>query len=91
MGVAELLLRGNGGEPVDFARTIFSHGVAELPPNRLDFEARALETTVPVLGSARTVRVTEESGKLRIHIVGGSASERVRHSLTETVRHNLQA
>jgi hypothetical protein len=32
MHVAELLLLGAGGEPVDFARTIVSHGVAELPP-----------------------------------------------------------
>jgi hypothetical protein len=31
--VAELPLQGAGGEPVDFARTIVSHGVAELPPN----------------------------------------------------------
>jgi 3-methyladenine DNA glycosylase/8-oxoguanine DNA glycosylase len=87
MGVAELPLRGSGGEPVDFGRTIVSHGVAELAPNRLDFEARALESTVAVLGGARTVRVTEESGKLRIHIVGVSASERMRDSLTKTVRH----
>jgi hypothetical protein len=36
MRVADLLLRGAGGEPVDFARTIVSHGVAELPPNRVD-------------------------------------------------------
>ncbi len=38
--VADLPLRGAGGEPVDFARTIVSHGVAELPPNRVDLEAR---------------------------------------------------
>jgi 3-methyladenine DNA glycosylase/8-oxoguanine DNA glycosylase len=49
--VADVPLRGAGGEPVDFARTIASHGVAELPPNRLDLEARerardALTTTV---------------------------------------------
>ena len=31
--VAELPLVGAGGEPVDFARTIVSHGVAELPPS----------------------------------------------------------
>jgi hypothetical protein len=73
MGVAELPLRGSGGEPVDFGRTIVSHGVAELAPNRLDFEARALESTVAVLGCARTVRVTEKSGQLRIHIVGGQS------------------
>jgi 3-methyladenine DNA glycosylase/8-oxoguanine DNA glycosylase len=85
MRVAELPLRGSGGEPVDFARTIVSHGVAELPPNRLDFEARALESTVAVLGGARTVRVTEDSGRLRVQIVAGSASERVRDSLTKTI------
>jgi hypothetical protein len=32
--VADLPLRGAEGEPVDFARTIISHGVAELPSNR---------------------------------------------------------
>jgi hypothetical protein len=30
--VAELPLKGAGGEPVDFARTMVSHGVAELRP-----------------------------------------------------------
>jgi 3-methyladenine DNA glycosylase/8-oxoguanine DNA glycosylase len=35
------------GEPADFARTIVSHGVAELPPNHVDLEARTLETAVP--------------------------------------------
>jgi hypothetical protein len=52
MRVADLLLRGAGGEPVDFARTIASHGVAELPPNRIDLAARTLETTLPVPGGA---------------------------------------
>jgi len=48
--VAEIPLRGAGGEPVDFARTIVSHGVAELPPNRVDLETRTLETTLPIPG-----------------------------------------
>jgi 3-methyladenine DNA glycosylase/8-oxoguanine DNA glycosylase len=87
MRVAELPLRGSGGEPVDFTRTIVSHSVAELPPNRLDFEERALESTVEVLDGARTVRITEGRGRLRVQIVAGSASERVRDSLTKTVRH----
>lgn len=46
----ELPLVGAKGEPVDFARTIVSHGVAELPPNRLDLAGRALETTLPARG-----------------------------------------
>lgn len=41
-------LRGAGGEPVDLWRTIVSHGVADLPPNRIDEDARTLETTVAV-------------------------------------------
>jgi hypothetical protein len=34
----EIPLRGPKAEPVDFSRTIVSHGVAELAPNRVDFE-----------------------------------------------------
>jgi 3-methyladenine DNA glycosylase/8-oxoguanine DNA glycosylase len=80
MGVAELPLRGRGGEPVDFARTIVSHGVAELPPNRVDLAGRVLETTLPTRRSAQTVRITAEGKNLRIE---GSADPR----LTKTVAH----
>ena len=45
-------LRGPGGEPVDFPRLLASHGVAALPPNRIDEEAWTLETTLP-LGKVR--------------------------------------
>jgi hypothetical protein len=62
--VAEIPLVGAGGEPVDFARTIVSHGVAELSPNHVDLEARALETTLSIPGRARTVRLTHAGGKL---------------------------
>jgi 3-methyladenine DNA glycosylase/8-oxoguanine DNA glycosylase len=80
MRAAEVLLRGAGGEPVDFARTIVSHGVAELPPNRVDLAGRTLETTLPVRGGARTVRITAHGKKLRIE---GSADR----TLTKTVAH----
>jgi len=78
--VAQIPLIGAGGEPVDFARTIVSHGVAELPPNRVDLAGRAFETTLPVKRGARTVRVTERAGKLRIE---GSDDPQ----LTKTVAH----
>jgi 3-methyladenine DNA glycosylase/8-oxoguanine DNA glycosylase len=55
----ELKLVGAGGEPVDLRRTLASHGVAELLPNRLDEEAWTLETTLAVDGRAETVRVRE--------------------------------
>jgi 3-methyladenine DNA glycosylase/8-oxoguanine DNA glycosylase len=80
---AELALRGAGGEPVDFARTIVSHGVAELPPNRVDLEARTLETTLPVPRGARTVRISADGATLRIDIVAGTFHKQ----LAETVAH----
>ena len=66
MQFAEIPLRGAGGEPIDIARTILSHGVAELPPNRVDLEGRVLETTLSVARGARTVRIRENDGGLRI-------------------------
>jgi 3-methyladenine DNA glycosylase/8-oxoguanine DNA glycosylase len=85
--VAEIPLAGAGGEPVDFVRTIVSHGVAELPSNRVDFSGRALETTLPIAGGARTVRLTDGGGTLRIEVVAGSAGARVGAALTRTVAH----
>jgi 3-methyladenine DNA glycosylase/8-oxoguanine DNA glycosylase len=81
--VAELPLVGAGGEPVDFARTIVSHGVAELPPNRVDLEHRVFETTLPIPRGARTVRVRVADGKLLIETVKGSLHE----GLAGTVAH----
>jgi 3-methyladenine DNA glycosylase/8-oxoguanine DNA glycosylase len=78
--VSEIPLRGAGGEPVDFARTIVSHGVAELPPNKVDLAGRVLETTLSVPRGARTVRITADGKKLRIE---GSADPK----LVETVAH----
>jgi 3-methyladenine DNA glycosylase/8-oxoguanine DNA glycosylase len=53
----EIELVGAGGEPVDLRRTLASHGVADLPPNRLDQDAWTLETTLAVDGRAHTVWV----------------------------------
>jgi 3-methyladenine DNA glycosylase/8-oxoguanine DNA glycosylase len=60
-----------------------SHGVAELPPNRVDLPARTLETTLPAPRSARTVRITARSRKLRIETLAGS----VVPQLKDTVAH----
>ena len=82
----EIPLAGPSGEPVDFARTIVSHGVAELPPNRVDLEARTLETTLPVLDSARTLRLSSPDGRLRIE-AAGHVGARAKESLGSTVAH----
>jgi 3-methyladenine DNA glycosylase/8-oxoguanine DNA glycosylase len=87
MRVEELPLVGAGGEPVDFVRTIVSHGVAELPPNRVELEARTLETTLPITGGARTVRLTAPDGRLRIEAVAGRVGARARDELAATVSH----
>jgi hypothetical protein len=56
-----------------------------LPPNRLDLEARVLETTLPIPRGARAIRSTERRGKLRIDALAGSIGERAREALTTTV------
>jgi N-glycosylase/DNA lyase len=87
MRIGELPLQGAGGEPVDFARTIVSHGVAELPPNQIELETRMLETTLPVGEGARTVRLTAHNGELLIDMTAGREGARVRDTLTSTVAH----
>jgi 3-methyladenine DNA glycosylase/8-oxoguanine DNA glycosylase len=80
--LADLELVGAGGEPVDFRRTLASHGVAELLPNRLDEEAWTLETVLPLNGRAKIVRIREgRSGHAEVE---GPAS------LLGVVRHMLR-
>jgi 3-methyladenine DNA glycosylase/8-oxoguanine DNA glycosylase len=85
---ATLPLAGAGGEPVDLWRTIMSHGVADLPPNRIDEEARTLETTVAVpRGRPQTVIVREaQGGKALVTAPVGKRSE----VLLDGVRHMLR-
>jgi 3-methyladenine DNA glycosylase/8-oxoguanine DNA glycosylase len=85
---ATLALRGAGGEAVDLWRTIMSHGVADLPPNRIDEESRTLETTVAVpRGRPQTVIVREErGGKAALMAPAGKRSEAV----LDGVRHMLR-
>jgi 3-methyladenine DNA glycosylase/8-oxoguanine DNA glycosylase len=88
--IADLPLRGAGGEPVDFARTIVSHGVAELPPNHVDLARRCFETTLRVAGGAWTVRLTESGGKLRTDVASGRVGAKSRDALAATVAHMLR-
>lgn len=81
--VAQIPLLGAGGEPVDFAHTIVSHGVAELPPNRVDLAGRTLETTLPVPRGARTVRIRANRARLHIDVTAGSFDAQ----LTQTIAH----
>jgi N-glycosylase/DNA lyase len=81
---AELELRGAGGEPVDFVRTITSHGVADLPPNDIDAEAGMLTTTLALPRGAATLRVSAARKRYaRVEGTGAKAGalEAIRHML----------
>ena len=72
----EIQLRGAGGEPVDLRRTITSHGVADLPPNRIDEAAPSLEVTMLLDGAgASTLRVSAgRNGHARVEVLAGRAT-----------------
>jgi N-glycosylase/DNA lyase len=88
----ELRLRGAGGEPVDFWRTVASHGVADLPPNRIDEAARTLEVTVRVpRGRPRIVRVEQgRKGYARVTVAGREPGKAAASAILERVAHILR-
>jgi len=83
-----LPLRGAGGEPVDLWRTIVSHGVADLPPNRIDEDARTLETTIALpRGRPQTVVVREGArGKATLTGRSGAKSDAVLAGVAHILR-----
>jgi 3-methyladenine DNA glycosylase/8-oxoguanine DNA glycosylase len=89
---AELPLVGAGGEPVDLRRTIASHGVADLPPNRMDEHAITLETTVRLpRGRPRTVQVAPAtSGQAKVTVLGKAPSASAADALLAQVAHILR-
>jgi 3-methyladenine DNA glycosylase/8-oxoguanine DNA glycosylase len=80
-------LSGPAGEPVDLWRTLVSHGVASLPPSRLDEEARALTVTVLLpRAKPRTLRIREGGrGRARIDVLGPAPPERVKKAARDVV------
>ena len=89
---ARLPLVGAGGEPVDLHRTIASHGVADLPPNRIDEDAVTLETTIRLpSGRPRIVRV--EQGPLnqaRVTVLGRRPTPATADVLLAQIAHILR-
>ena len=87
---AHLRLVGAGGEPVDLARTLASHGFADLPPLLLDEDARTLEVTFPFGRSARTLRVSPgRRGYAAVEPIG-RALGRDRDQVLSVVAHVLR-
>ncbi len=88
--VGTLPLVGAAGEPVDLRRTLASHGVATLAPQRVDMEGWALATTLDVGGAVRTVAV-ESLGRaaLVVRTDGAAAPAGQRAAILARVRHVL--
>jgi 3-methyladenine DNA glycosylase/8-oxoguanine DNA glycosylase len=85
--MARFELRGAGGEPVGFARTLLSHGVAELPPNTVAEDGSLFETVLPEGGRAWGVRVVEDGpGWARMDTDAGAPRE----ALAAVIRHMLR-
>jgi len=89
---AELRLVGAGGEPVDLRRTLASHGVADLPPNRIGEEAWTLELTLPLDGRRpRTVRVSAgRAGYAKLAVLGHAPGKTDLELLRAKVAHVLR-
>jgi N-glycosylase/DNA lyase len=86
--VVDLPLVGAGGEPVDFKRTLASHGVASLPPSRIDEQAWTLEVTLSVADAAWTVRVRQGHGRAaHVEILGRAPGARSREAILGALRH----
>jgi N-glycosylase/DNA lyase len=84
-GVIEL--RGAGGEPVDFVRTVLSHGVADLLPNLVAEDGSSLDTVLRAGGRSWAVRVVPDApGFARLEVAEGAPVE----ELTAIVRHMLR-
>jgi N-glycosylase/DNA lyase len=88
----ELPLRGAGGEPVDFRRTVSSHGVGGLPPTLVAADARSLETTLRLdAAGVRSIRIVEaRRGVAAINILGPRASADEARATVSAVAHVLR-
>jgi 3-methyladenine DNA glycosylase/8-oxoguanine DNA glycosylase len=77
-------LRGAGGEPVDFVRTLLSHGVADLLPNVIAEDGSSLDTVLPAGGRAWVVRMVPEGADrawLETDGPRGTLAAQLRHML----------
>src|SRR3989441_2105332 len=88
---AEFPLIGPAGEIIDLRRVFLSHGIAELPPMRLDQRAWTFEITVPLPGiRARTLILSQaRPGHGLISVAGPSPTPHVGAAIMAQVRHVL--
>jgi N-glycosylase/DNA lyase len=87
----EFPLVGPAGEVVDLRRVFLSHGIAELPPMRLDQKAWTFEITVPLAGIGAGTLVISQArpGYGVIQVAGRAPTDRVAAAIMAQVRHVL--
>ena len=87
----EVPLTGPRGEPVDFLRTITSHGVADLPPARPDEAAGTYTTTVGLPAARpRTLTISEaRKGFALVDVSGPRLGPRTASAVVEVARRML--
>jgi N-glycosylase/DNA lyase len=86
-------LVGAGGEPVDLARTLLSHGVADLPPNEIAPDGTRLNTVLLAGERAWLVEVSADgSGGARLGVPTGVTAPpaELRPALAAQIRHMLR-
>ena len=84
-------LIGAGGEPVDFARTSLSHGVADLPPNEIASDGTKLTTVLSAGDGAWFIELTSDGGdRACVRALGPTPPAAVRPALASQIRHMLR-
>src|SRR6266849_5423723 len=88
---AEFPLVGPAGEVIDLRRVFLSHGIAELPPMRLDQKAWTFEITVPLARvGTRTLKLSQaRPGHGLLSVTGQSLTPQVGAAVMAQVRHVL--
>lgn len=79
-------LRGAGGEPIDFARTLRSHGCAELPPAAIPEDNSFYAVALRLDGLVRRVTISAEADELHVYVAGAKPGARARAQLGAAVR-----
>ncbi|HUY08370.1 MAG TPA: Fe-S cluster assembly protein HesB [Candidatus Dormibacteraeota bacterium] len=84
-------LRGGGGELVDWKRALASHGVATLPPNRIDTAAWLFKTTLAAAdGGLHNLSIREERPHLATVTVDAELGAQDGSTLLATCRRMLR-
>jgi 3-methyladenine DNA glycosylase/8-oxoguanine DNA glycosylase len=76
--LCELPLRGAGGEPISFARTIHSHGCARLPPAEVEPEPLVYRRRFRVGARVVEVAMSERKGELLVQTPSALAPKAAR-------------